>query len=209
MGYKDIINNFEPIDYSKYKNVTSNEKLMLYAARRLEENHIPITFNYLCIATYKIFPDKFCFDEEFKEYPSADRLNRTVMHLNRVKDKKPFLAGSIQNGFSITSRGYALIEEVEAIINNTVIDKSIKAPIVDQHKKGFGKDYIAFISGEGYKKYLETGIVDEMYVWNFYNIIPYTLIKTTKKNLGDVLEYAKEKKDKECIKYIEEVLKRI
>ncbi len=207
MGYREIINNLQPINYSKYKDITSYEKLMIYAILMLERNKVPLTFNYICIATYKIFPDRFCFDEEFKEYPSGDRLNRTLMHLKYVKNGKPYVAGSVKTGYSITRLGYSIAEEVESIINNTKLDETIKAPVVDQHKKGFGKDYTAFVSGDGYKKYLETGIVDDMYVWEFYKRIPYTQIKSTKENLKDVLEYAKEKDDLKCQKFIEEVLK--
>ena len=61
MGYKDIINSLEPIEYSKYKDITSYEKLMIYVAKILEEKKVPLTFNYLCISAFKIFPDAFCF----------------------------------------------------------------------------------------------------------------------------------------------------
>lgn len=207
MGYRDIINSLEPLSYSKYKDITSYEKLMIYAIMILERKKVPLTFNYICIATYKIFPDRFCFDEEFKEYPSGDRLNRTLMHLKYVKNGKPCVAGSVKTGYTLTKLGYSVAEEVENIINNTKQDDKIKAPVVDQHKKGYGKDYIAFISGNGYKQYLETGFFDEMYVWEFYKITPYTQMKRTKENLKDVLEYAKEKDDKECQSFIEKILK--
>ena len=153
MSYKEIINKLKPFEYSKYKNISSNEKLMIYAAYELEKKHVPLTFNYICIASFKLFPEKFCCDEEFKEFPSVDRLNRTYMHLKYVKKGKPYLAGSVKDGYSITNFGKANALEVESIINNSVVDKSIKAPVVDKHKKGYGKDYMDFIESDGYKKY--------------------------------------------------------
>ncbi|MBR6640974.1 MAG: hypothetical protein IKL08_02120, partial [Clostridia bacterium] len=84
MSYREIINKLKPIEYSKYKDVTSNEKLMIYVASVLEKQNVPLTFNYICIATFKMFPDTFWCDEEFKEFPSIDRLNRTYMHLKYV-----------------------------------------------------------------------------------------------------------------------------
>ena len=48
-----------------------------------------------------------------------------------------------------------------------------------------------------------------MYVWEFFKVIPYTQIKSTKENLKHVMEYAKENKDEKCMKYIDEVLKLI
>ena len=209
MSYKDLINGLTSIEYSKYKSITSYEKLMIYVAMVLEKEKIPLTFNYLCIAAFKIFPDAFCCDEEFKEFPSVDRLNRTMMHLKYVKNAKPYIAGSVKNGYTITSFGRTVAKQVEAIIENAVVDNTVSVPIVDKHKKGFARDYIEFTKGEGYLKYLSTKKVDIMYIWSFYKVTPYTQIKSTKENLKNVLQYAKEKEDLDCIKYIEEVLKKI
>lgn len=55
MGYKEIINSIKPFDYSKYKDITSKERLMLYAAVFLERNNVPLTFNYLCVAAFNSF----------------------------------------------------------------------------------------------------------------------------------------------------------
>ena len=209
MGYKDLINKLESIDYSKYMNISSKEKLMIYAALILERNKIPITFNYLCIATFKIFPDMFYCDEEFKEFPSVDRLNRTLMHLKYVHNGRPYLTGSVENGYSITKVGRAFAEETEAIINNTKIDTSIVAPKIDEHKKGFSRDYLLFINSKGYKKYLETNNIDINYIWEFYKIIPYTQIKSTQENLNNILNYAKENNDEKCMFFIDEVLKKL
>ena len=87
MTFKETINAIEKIEYSKYASVSSNEKLCIYAAYYLEQRKVPLSFNYLCIATFKLFPDKFCVDEEFPEFPSVDRLNRTVLHC--VKPSNP------------------------------------------------------------------------------------------------------------------------
>ena len=209
MSYKDLINGLTSIEYSKYKSITSYEKLMIYVAMVLEKEKIPLTFNYLCIAAFKIFPDAFCCDEEFKEFPSVDRLNRTMMHLKYVKNAKPYIAGSVKNGYTITSFGRTVAKQVEAIIENAVVDNTVSVPIVDKHKKVFARDYIEFTKGEGYLKYLSTKKVDIMYIWSFYKVTPYTQIKSTKENLKNVLQYAKEKEDLDCIKYIEEVLKKI
>ena len=207
MSYKEIINKLKPFEYSKYKNISSNEKLMIYAAYELEKKHVPLTFNYICIASFKLFPEKFCCDEEFKEFPSVDRLNRTYMHLKYVKKGKPYLAGSVKDGYSITNFGKANALEVESIINNSVVDKSIKAPVVKKNKKGYGKDYMDFIESDGYKKYQLTGEVDIMFIWKFYNVIPYTQIKFVKNNMEDIKQYATEAKNLECVEFINKALK--
>lgn len=205
MSYKEIINNLEPFEYSKYRDITSNEKLMIYSAYVLEKKKIPLTFNYICITSFKLFPEKFCCDEEFKEFPSVDRLNRTMMHLKYVKKGKPYLAGSVEDGYTLTSFGKANAIEVESIINNTEVDKTIKAPTVDRHKKGIGGDYLRLKESSDYNIYLETGKIDNMFIWKFYNVIPYTQIKFIKENLITIKQYAKESNDVKCIEFIEKV----
>lgn len=210
MSYKETINNFKPIDYSKYKDITSYEKLMLYVARKLRKAGVPLTFNYLCVATFKIFPDVFCIDEEFKEFPSADRLNRTLMHLKYVKKgKKPFITGSTKEGYELTLLGKSIAEEVEAIINNTKIDKTVKVKAVDGHKKGFSKEYLNFVEGKGYQDYIATKNVDLMYIWEFYNVTPFTRIKNITENLKDVITYAKEQNNIDCIEYVNKILEKL
>lgn len=209
MSYKEIINSYQAIDYSKYKNITSYEKLMLYVARELKKSKVPLTFNYLCVATFKIFPDVFCIDEEFKEFPSVDRLNRTLMHLKYVKKGKPFLTGSTKDGYELTVLGNSVAEEVEAMINNTKIDKTVRVKAVDAHKKGFSKEYLSFIDGVGYQNYLATQTVDLMYIWEFYNVTPFTRIKHITENLKDVKAYAKEQKNGACVEYVDKVLERL
>lgn len=207
MSYKEIINKLTPFDYSKYMNISSNEKLMIYAAYELNERKVPLTFNYICIAAFKLFPEKFCCDEEFKEFPSIDRLNRTYMHLKYVKNGKPYLTGSMKNGYSLTSFGIASALEVKSIITNSVIDKTVKVPVIDKHKKGFGKDYKEFVETPEYKKYLLTQQIDLMFIWKFFNVIPYTQIKSIKDDLNDIKEYAKTMHDSTCIEFITEVQK--
>lgn len=208
MKYKDIINNLKPYDYSKYSDITSNEKLMVFAAKKLSDRKVPLTLNYLCIATFKIFPDTFCCDEEFKEFPSIDRLNRTYMHLKYVKKGKPYIAGTASNGYVLTSYGIAVAEEVESIINNSKMDKEKKAPIVDAHKKGFARDYLRFIETDGYKRsIISSNELNIMFVWNFYDVIPYTQIKYVKEGLENIKHYAKELNDEKCIEIINKIEK--
>ena len=206
MGYRDIINNLKPIEYSKYKDITSYEKLMIYVAKVLEDKSVPLTFNYLCISAFKMFPDAFCCDEEFKEFPSVDRLNRTYMHLKYVKKGQSYITGTTKEGYKLTIYGRSIAEEVNAILLNTKVDKSISAPPVDTYKKGFSKDYIMFKKSEGYKDFEETKRIDLMYIWEFFNVTPYSRLKMINSYLKDILQYAKDSNDEECMEYVNEII---
>ena len=48
-----------------------------------------------------------------------------------------------------------------------------------------------------------------MYIWEFYNVTPFTRIKNITENLKDVISYAKEKNDNDCIEYVNKVLEKL
>lgn len=209
MSYKEKIDSLKTIDYSKYSRITSNEKLMLYAALKLEELGVPLTFNYLCVASYNLFTDVFCLDSEYKNHLSPDRLNRTIMHLKYVKKGTSFIAGSPEDGYQLTAAGRKIAKEVELIITNTSIDKNINAPIVDKHKKGIVQDYYKIIKSEGYIKFVNENTIDMNLIWKYFNVIPYTQIKSIQATLNDVSSYAKEQNDDTCCEYVKKVKERM
>ena len=202
MSYKKIIDGLRPFEYSQYRNITSNEKLMVFAAYILEQKNVPLTFNYICIASFKLFPEKFCCDEEFKEFPSVDRLNRTMMHLKYVKSGRSYISGSVEKGYVLTGFGKANAEVVESIINNTPIDTTVKPPVVDIHKKGIGGDYRRLVESNEFRVFLETRNIDKMFVWKFFGVIPYTQVKRIKDDLTVIKQYAKEHNDKDCLELV-------
>lgn len=209
MTYKEIINSIVPIDYSKYANISSNEKLCVFAAYYLEKNGVPLNFNYLCIATYKMFPDKFCADEEFKEFPSVDRLNRTVLHCVRPSNEKNrLLIGDVRLGYSLTKMGVAVAQQVENEING-LHAKVNDIPVIDKHKKGHITDYLKFTKSDLYKIFQETREIDLFYVWDYFETFPYSDIDKIKKSLKEIEIVAKDKNDTVCIDLINDILRRI
>ena len=205
MTYKEIIESIEPIDYSKYKDVSSNEKLGAYTACYLESKDVPLTFNYLCISMFKMFPDKFCCDEDFKEYPSVDRINRTLMHMSITK--VPIINGTAKNGYQLTVYGRTVGRQVKYIIENTALDKSVSAPMVDKYKSAPLADYNKFLSSAGFLKFKDTGIASLDDVWPYFRVIPFTQISTIKKKLALIKNKAKEESNSDCVTYIDRVTK--
>ena len=209
MSYKETINSIIPFSYEKYANISSCEKLCVYAAAYLEKRGVPLNFNYLCIATYKLFPDKFCADEEFKEFPSVDRLNRTVLHCVRPQNvKNRLLIGDVRLGYSLTKMGLAVAEQVEQSINGLHTDTKVK-PVIDQHKKGYITDYIKFTKSDLYKIYAKSKEIDLFYLWDYFETFPYSDLKRIKNSLKELLGVAESKNDEICKNLIKELLGRI
>ncbi len=153
MTYKKIIESIKPIPYTKYQGISSYEKLAAYAACYLERKKVPLYFNYICIASFKFFPEKFCCDNEFTEYPSVDRLNRTIMHMHTSKSDNNYLIGSAKRGFILTELGRIVGNQVEAEIKGTKTNGQLTAPTVDMHKKGLTQNYERFVQSVIYEKY--------------------------------------------------------
>ena len=206
MTYKEIIENITPYDYSKYKDVSSNEKLGAFTACYLVNKSVPLTFNYLCISMFKMFPDKFCCDEDFKEYPSVDRLNRTLMHMS-ISKTSPILNGTAKNGYQLTNYGKSIGLQVKAIIDNTEIDKNIIAPMVDKYKSAPLADYNKFLESPGFNKFQSTEIATLDDIWPYFRVIPFTQMSTIKKKLLLIRNKAKEEKNAKCVEYIDRLSK--
>ena len=215
MKYKYIINNLKSYNYSQYKDITSYEKLMCLAILILKRNNVPLIYKYIYIyvGTYKLFPDKFCLDEEFNEYPNGAILDRTLMHLKYVNKKNstnfilPYITGTLDDGYEITTRGKNTALETEAIINHTPINTCIKTSILEVCKKDFSKTYFEFISSKGFLKYLASKEIDLMHIWEFFNVIPYTELKRVKEELKNIKINAKNNHNNDCIIYVGKVLK--
>ena len=197
--YKSIIDEIEAIDYDKYANVSSNEKLAIYASYVLKLKKIPLTFNYICIACFKLFPDKFYFDEEFKEYPHIEKLNRTILHLHTNKNSK-LLVGSAKSGYEMTKAGEIVAVQVEAdIFNSTGNTTNVKNKIVDSHKKGIIQDYNKLINSEYYRsKTFEEMDFDLDFVWGFFQVIPFTNLKYIEEYFLEIKRYSQIINDESC-----------
>jgi len=209
MTFKDIINSIEPIEYSRYASVSSNEKLCIYASYYLETHNVPLSFNYICIATFKMFPDKFCVDEEFPEFPSVDRLNRTVLHCVKPSNaKNRLLIGDVRLGYTMTKMGILVAKQVEMEINGHH-EEVVKKKPVDDYKKGYLNDYQKFIKSDSYRIYVASKEIDLFYVWDYFEVFPYTEVDRIKKTLKNIGIAAKEKNDLICIELVNEIIRRI
>lgn len=207
MSFKDKINNLKPIEYKEHFKNLSFEKFMLYAALTLEEKEIPLTFSYLCIATYKLFPEKFWFDDEFTEYPAWEKLNRTYMHLKYVpKGKDPFLSWSIEKWYNLTNYWRQQAKMAKAIIDWDEIQITAPRTKKNVKVKQWRWKYNSFLNSNRYKKYDEKWEFDELWIYSFFWFSPFSQNEYIKNTLKTWKEYAKEDENIKCLQYIDKLL---
>ena len=82
--YINFIKKIDRINPQNYSNVSSREKLVVYAMYFLEKNDIPLLFNYICIASFKLFPERFHFGE-FKQYPHRKIIMQKVVSVEDIR----------------------------------------------------------------------------------------------------------------------------
>ena len=87
--------------------------LAAYTLRRLQELQIPITFENLVVALFRLFPSKFSL-EGFDQYPDAARAGRTLLQLG--PKYRNWARGSVQKGYVLTEAGLAKAAAVNAAL---------------------------------------------------------------------------------------------
>lgn len=212
MSFKEIINNLEPLEYKDYFEDLSYETFMLYAALTLEEKKVPLTFSYLCIATFKLFPDMFAFDEEFKEYPAWERLNRTYMHLKYPSNKwtPACIEWIVETWYNFTNYWRQKAEIAKAMIDTWEIKKNVRRKT--EKKEGNGKKQWysqyseKFLKSPWFKTYEETWKVNPMWIYSFFDVAPFSQKSYIKQTLELWLNYAKEENNTKCIEFINKLL---
>jgi hypothetical protein len=202
-GYADFIKNLTAIPFEKYSAVSSREKLVVYTISFLKQSNIPLTFNNICIATFKLFPDKFYFSEEFSEFPHIEMLNRTILHLRPIE--RNYAAGSVRSGYEITQLGEEVARQVKAQIEQGTTSATDVIKVMDPHKKTSENDLIRVLESKVYKEWLAGSEVDEMKVWEFFGVTPYTQIEKNKTYIKETRGYAQSKGESKVVEFLDHI----
>ena len=196
-NYSNFVNNIKPINYEQYASVSSREKLVVYVIKYLRGNNIPLSWNYIVIAAFKLFPEKFYFSDEFKIYPHIEMLNRTLLHL-RPKERN-YATGGSRIKYELTKFGEETAKQVEEEINlATGKPLLLKNKIMDSHKAEPSVEFRKLKDSEVYKKFTEGGF-DDMDLWIYYGVTPFSQIERIKKKIKETKIIAEENGDQKII----------
>lgn len=199
--YADFIKKIQSLPYEKYAGVSSREKLVVYTIHFLKINNVPLTFNNICIATFKLFPEKFYFSEEFKEFPHIEMLNRTILHLRPVE--RNYASGSVKTDYELTALGEEIAKQVERDTQQGKPRTVTTPKTMDQHKKTSHNDLQRIMTSAIYKTWLESGALEEMEIWDFYGVTPYTQLDKIKKSIDETRLYAKSNGENKVVEFLD------
>ncbi len=117
------VENFAPFPEATYQAVDL-AGLAAFAINRLQELQVPITFENLVVALFRLFPEKFSL-EGFEKYPDAARVGRTLLQLG--PKYRNWARGSVQKGFMLTEGGIAKAAKVGSTLVSGGPESSVQA----------------------------------------------------------------------------------
>lgn len=201
MNYADQIREFKALPFSKYAEVSSREKLVVYSMHYLAQRQIPLSFNNICVATFKLFPEKFYFSEEFKEFPHIEMLNRTILHLRPAE--RNFATGSVRLNYELTAAGREVAAQVQADIDGADASREVvNTKVMDEHKQTSENDFLRIRGSEIFQKWATDGSIDEMAAWGYFDVTPFTQADRIQRQIKDMVGYANSKSDDELVRFL-------
>lgn len=196
----------KPLRANRYNNLDI-DRLVVFGMSYLEENDIPLYFEYIVVALFRLFPEKFSL-ENFTEYPDTYRINNSVRRLaGSIKSRGvTWASGSIENGFNLTDTGREIANQVNETLRNP-----IKQNNKELKKRSRGRlpanDLLEIKNSEIFKKWQEDKeAISSFEVFSLLGAMPYAPKELLKKHLDYLKNTAltlNEKKVQSFLKWVE------
>ena len=204
MTDKEFILGILAMDADKYLMISSREKLIAYTINFLSEKNIQTSFNNICIAAFKLFPEKFKFSNEFSDYPHIEMLNRTLLHI--LPKQLDYATGSARIDYKLTKVGEIIAKQVVNDLDGGKGNYKKVNESIDKHKTGQLNDYKTL------KDFLikfknEIFLNDLALIWQFFKVTPHTQINKIINKLEKIEQYSTYVKDDETTVIVKKLIK--
>ena len=198
-----FLKSISEIDPLKYTNIRL-EKLLAYTIYFLENNEIKPTLINLEIASYKLFKEKFFFSKEFSEYPHTHIIDRAIFFL-RPKHEN-YATGDTKTSYKLTHKGNEVAKEVEIqLIQSVKVSTVIKIRPIDKRRESIQNTYEKFRNTSTFREYTG-GEIPSFYIWDFYEVTPFTQEKKIISDLQNIIEFAKKNTDTLMVSFLNKIL---
>jgi hypothetical protein len=170
----------------------------------LENNQIKPTLINLEIASYKLFKEKFFFSKDFPEYPHTHIIDRAIFFL-RPKHEN-YATGDTKSSYKLTPKGQEVAKEVEKQLNDFVkLSPTKKIRPIDEKRETIQNTYEKFRNTFTFKEY-NGGEIPSFYIWDFYEVTPFTQINKIVLDLQNVIEFAQKNADTLMVNFLNNIL---
>jgi hypothetical protein len=191
---------FPPKSYENF----DLDRLSIYCIYVMQQNKIPLYFDYVAVGLFKLFPKKFSM-ANFSNYPDTYRINNSLRRLSgSLKsnvDKMGWVTGSAEHGFNITEVGIEIAKQVGIILKSP--ESSIEKP---KNKKTRGRSSVDDVKdikeSDAFKKWLSSEEVSNYEFFAFLKATPYTPKPLLLEHLNKLKKSVAENSDKKAIEFI-------
>lgn len=118
----DPLSDIVVFDPDRYEGIDL-DRLTSYAIRVLVDHHVPVTFENIVVALFRMFPRKFGL-VGFEHYPDAARVNRALLHC--LPKYRNYVAGSARTGFYLTNAGNGAADDAHRLLKSDHVPSSAK-----------------------------------------------------------------------------------
>lgn len=196
--YCELINDLKPFEFKTYSGVSSREKLVVYAIKYLTDNNIPATFDYVCMAAFRFFPEEFKLSDEFPGQADIAGLNRTLMHLR--PSERNFATGKPNTNYVLTEMGLAVAKQVEeGLINNVFASTATSSRHDNVVSRKNKEKYLNYIKKPLFGEYTASGDYSLDMIWRMFMVMPFSKLDTLLADVIEIKEIAKSENDEKCV----------
>lgn len=202
LGYKKFLHSLEEFPEKQYKKMDL-DRLAIYSMALLSENNIPLYFDYIVIALFKLFPKKFSL-VNFEEYPDSDRVEKILLHL-KPRDRN-WATGNVREGYCLTETGKEIVKQAKDLLRFPDKQKhQIFVPIIKTRTATPEKEIEDIRLSELYKEWKRGDIkkIGEYDIWACLHAVSYAPKALLKRHINNLKQAAEEIKDKKVIEFLQ------
>lgn len=200
----DALPSFE---LDRYGHIDLN-RLAVFAISYMQEHAIPVTFEYVVVTVYRMFPAKFAL-EGFPNYPDATRVNRALLQL-RPK-YRGWATGDVQHGFVLTETGTQVVEQTRRLLDNPDLAAAAHKRVSPKAPRTMlpAAELLEVERSRLYEKWKKgsSDEVDRYAIWELLQAYPYTPKEYLRDRLAHLRSQAHNLKRQDLVQFFEWVRK--
>ena len=197
----EAISAIKALEHGRYAAIEEKENLLTYTIQFLMKKGIESTFPYLCVASFKLFPEEFCLDEEFKNELDSHKVKKYTERLL----EKDFIKKK-NDAFKLTKKGKDVAKDTSAAFYSGDTKMDLDKDDTRIGSDDVSKNYTELQLSKQYSSYLVNKRADLKDLWSFFGVTPHTKTNKIQSYLEEINEYAKSIGDKPMIAFTETML---
>jgi len=205
-NYKKTVKDLKPYKEEQYKNIIQDQ-LAIFTMDLLEKKGVPLYFEYIGVALFKLFPKKFALIT-FREFPDLYRISN-MLRLRLRPSGRNWAVGNIKTNFSMTPLGKEIAKETEQLLNNPERQKNIRTKKDESKRiKSIQGDVSEILDSKLFQKWSEKKEkINEFEILPFLGVMSFTKMDVIQKRISRLRDICKNTKNSKAEAFINDIAK--